>query len=74
MEPQARGLGLGRRLVEACIAFARAKGYCKLVLWTQANLAAARAIYRKAGLRLVKTERHASFGHPLVGETWELRL
>ena len=74
VEPQARGLGLGRRLVEACIAFARAKGYRKLVLWTQANLAAARAIYRKAGLRLVKTERHASFGHPLVGETWELRL
>jgi DNA-binding MarR family transcriptional regulator/N-acetylglutamate synthase-like GNAT family acetyltransferase len=74
VEPQARGIGLGRRLVEACTGFARERGYRTLVLWTQSNLAAARAIYRKAGFRRVKTERHASFGVPLVGEYWSLRL
>ena len=67
-------VGLGRRLVGEGIAFARAKGYRKLVLWTQSNLAAARAIYRKAGFRLVKAEPHAGFGVPLVGEYWALRL
>jgi len=72
VEPKARGRGLGRRLVEECIAFARAKGYRKLVLWTQSNLAAARAIYRKTGFRKVKEEKHASFGVKLNGEYWEL--
>ncbi|MGQ0650815.1 MAG: bifunctional helix-turn-helix transcriptional regulator/GNAT family N-acetyltransferase [Betaproteobacteria bacterium] len=74
VDPSARGTGLGRRLVEACIAFAREKGYRKLVLWTQSNLAAARAIYRKTGFKLVKTEKHDSFGAKLTGEYWELAL
>jgi DNA-binding MarR family transcriptional regulator/GNAT superfamily N-acetyltransferase len=74
VEPRARGRGLGRRLVEECIGFARAKGYRKLVLWTQSNLAAARVIYRSLGFELKKSEKHASFGVKLVGEYWELRL
>jgi DNA-binding MarR family transcriptional regulator/GNAT superfamily N-acetyltransferase len=74
VEPRARGRGLGRRLVEECIAFARAKGYRKLVLWTQSNLAAARAIYGKTGFRKVKEEKHARFGTRLAGEYWELKL
>ena len=74
IEPEARGIGLGKRLVEQCICFARAKGYRKLVLWTQANLAAARAIYRKCGFRLVKSEPHRSFGPRVTGEYWELPL
>jgi GNAT superfamily N-acetyltransferase len=74
VEPRARGLGLGRRLVEECIGFAREKGYRKLVLWTQSNLAAARAIYKACGFSLMKTEKHASFGVKLTGEYWELRL
>ncbi|TMH86250.1 MAG: GNAT family N-acetyltransferase, partial [Betaproteobacteria bacterium] len=74
VEPRARGRGLGRRLVEECIAFARAKGYRKLVLWTQSNLAAARAIYKQCGFRRVRKERHSSFGHELVGEFWQLAL
>jgi DNA-binding MarR family transcriptional regulator/GNAT superfamily N-acetyltransferase len=74
VEPRARGLGVGKRLVEECIAFARAKGYRKLVLWTQSNLAAARSIYRAAGFRLVKKQPHAEFGVKLTGEYWELAL
>jgi GNAT superfamily N-acetyltransferase len=74
VEPRARGLGLGRRLVRECIAFARAKGYRKLVLWTQSNLTAARAIYQGEGLVLKSTEKHASFGAKLTGEYWELKL
>jgi DNA-binding MarR family transcriptional regulator/GNAT superfamily N-acetyltransferase len=74
VEPKARGRGLGRRLVEECIAFARAKGYRRLVLWTQSNLAAARAIYRACGFRLKRAERHATFGVKLTGEYWELAL
>lgn len=74
VEPKARGRGLGRRLVEECIAFAREKGYRKLVLWTQSNLAAARAIYRNTGFKRVKREKHASFGVKLTGEYWELVL
>lgn len=74
IEPGARGEGLGKRLVEQCIAFARRKGYRKLVLWTHANLSAARAIYTKLGFRLVKTEPHRQFGVPVVGEYWELEL
>jgi GNAT superfamily N-acetyltransferase len=72
--PEARGIGLGKRLVSACLRFARAKGYRKVVLWTQSELDAARHIYQRAGFRLVRSERHASFGRPLVGEYWELRL
>jgi ribosomal protein S18 acetylase RimI-like enzyme len=74
VEPSARGLGIGGRLVDECARFARQAGYRKITLWTQSNLDAARYIYRKAGYRVVKRERHESFGHKLVGETWELTL
>jgi DNA-binding MarR family transcriptional regulator/GNAT superfamily N-acetyltransferase len=74
VEPKARGRGLGRRLVEECIAFARAKGYRKLVLWTQSNLAAARHIYKETGFKRVKREAHRTFGVPVIGEYWELGL
>ncbi|GGF19262.1 GNAT family N-acetyltransferase [Aliidongia dinghuensis] len=74
VEPSARGLGLGRRLTEECIAFARARGYGKITLWTNDILTAARAIYARAGFRLVASERHHSFGQDLVGENWELEL
>jgi GNAT superfamily N-acetyltransferase len=74
VEPAARGLGLGRRLVGECIAFAREAGYRRLVLWTQSELLAARGIYEKAGFRLVGRERHRSFGKALTGEYWALAL
>jgi DNA-binding MarR family transcriptional regulator/GNAT superfamily N-acetyltransferase len=74
VEPSARGLGIGRRLVEECVRFARQAGYREITLWTQSTLDAARHIYRQAGFRVVKREKHASFGHKLVGETWELGL
>ena len=75
VEPGARGTGLGRRLVEECIAFARQSGYRRLVLWTHAHLDAARAIYRKTGFRkLPKTEAHNTFGPRAVSEYWELEL
>ena len=74
IEPHARGAGLGKRLVEECIAFARRAGYRKLVLWTHSNLTAARAIYQKLGFRLISSERHRQFGVAVVGEYWELAL
>jgi len=75
VEPSARGTGLGRRLVEECIAFSRAKGYKKLVLWTHSHLTAARAIYDKTGFRkLPRTEVHDTFGPKAVSEFWELKL
>ena len=74
VDPKARGLGLGRRLVDECIAFARQSGYRKIVLWTNSVLDAARHIYVQTGFELVDSEAHRSFGHDLVGETWELRL
>ena len=74
IEPGARGEGLGKRLVQQCIDFARRTGYRKLVLWTHSNLTAARAIYTKLGFRLVKTEPHRQFGVAVVGEYWELAL
>lgn len=75
LEPAARGLGLGKRLVAACTDFARQAGcYRGIRLWTNSGLSAARGIYQDSGYRLVKTETHHSFGHDLVGETWELLL
>jgi DNA-binding MarR family transcriptional regulator/N-acetylglutamate synthase-like GNAT family acetyltransferase len=74
LRPEARGLGLGGRLTDECIAFARTKGYRKLTLWTQSHLLAAREIYRSRGFEPVKSERYAAFGQRMVSETWELKL
>jgi DNA-binding MarR family transcriptional regulator/GNAT superfamily N-acetyltransferase len=74
VEPSARGLGIGRRLVDECTRFARQSGYHTITLWTQSILTAARHIYAAAGYRRVAEEPHTSFGHELVAETWELVL
>jgi DNA-binding MarR family transcriptional regulator/GNAT superfamily N-acetyltransferase len=74
VEPQARGLGIGRRLIDECIRFARQAGYRTLTLWTQSELDAARRLYQQAGFRRVHKEAHRSFGKNLVAETWELKL
>ncbi|MDM0013589.1 bifunctional helix-turn-helix transcriptional regulator/GNAT family N-acetyltransferase [Variovorax sp. J22P168] len=74
LAPGARGLGLGSRLTDECLAFARARGYRKMVLWTNSCLTAARGIYAARGFRLVKSEPYEGFGQQLVGETWELKL
>jgi DNA-binding MarR family transcriptional regulator/GNAT superfamily N-acetyltransferase len=70
VEPYARGLGIGSRLVRECMSFARQAGYRKMMLWTNDVLVEARRIYQRAGFQLVEKERHHSFGHDLVGETW----
>jgi DNA-binding MarR family transcriptional regulator/GNAT superfamily N-acetyltransferase len=74
LDPKARGLGLGRRLVEECLRFARSAGYSSMTLWTQSILTAARTIYEQAGFRLTASEPHHSFGADLIGETWEREL
>jgi GNAT superfamily N-acetyltransferase len=74
LTPQARGLGLGGQLTDECIAFARAKGYRKMVLWTNNCLRAARAIYAARGFVLTHSEPHHSYGADLVGEIWALKL
>jgi DNA-binding MarR family transcriptional regulator/GNAT superfamily N-acetyltransferase len=74
VEPAFRGLGVGRRLVDACVAFARDAGYRRMTLWTQSTLTAARHIYGKVGFELVESAPHRSFGADLVEETWKLDL
>ena len=74
VEPQARGSGLGTRLVGECVRFARQTGYRKVTLWTQSELAAARRLYEAAGFRVVGKERNSRFGKDLVSETWDLEL
>ncbi|MFF1868586.1 GNAT family N-acetyltransferase [Kitasatospora herbaricolor] len=72
--PAARGLGLGSRLVEGALAFARAAGYRRVTLWTTDNLVSARRIYQHFGFALTHEEPHQGFGHDLVGQTWTLDL
>jgi DNA-binding MarR family transcriptional regulator/GNAT superfamily N-acetyltransferase len=74
VEPRARGLGVGRRLVEECVRFSRQAGYGEVTLWTHSILTAARRIYASVGFAIVETETHDEFGPELVGETWNLRL
>ncbi len=74
VDPGARGLGIGRRLVARCVAFARSAGYRELVLWTNDVLVSARRIYQEAGFELVGEQAHHSFGHDLVGQDWRLTL
>ncbi|MFN6997141.1 MAG: GNAT family N-acetyltransferase [Aquincola tertiaricarbonis] len=74
VEPDARGAGVGDRLVLQCIAFARECGYRSIMLWTNDMLAGARRLYARHGWQLVKSEPHADFGVPMVGETWQLKL
>jgi DNA-binding MarR family transcriptional regulator/GNAT superfamily N-acetyltransferase len=74
VDPKARGLGLGARLVDECVRFARRAGYRKITLWTHSVLTAARHIYEQAGFKLMRSEPHKSWGRPVVSEYWDLEL
>jgi GNAT superfamily N-acetyltransferase len=74
VEPKARGLGIGARLVDECIRFGRQAGYRKITLWTHSVLTAARRLYQQAGFELTATDTHEEFGKKLTGETWDLTL
>jgi GNAT superfamily N-acetyltransferase len=74
VEPSARGLGVGEKLVAECLSFARLAGYRKIVLWTQNNLLPARRLYERAGFVLEETWAYDGFGDGLISETWRLRL
>jgi len=74
VDPKARGLGLGARLVDECLRFARRAGYNKVTLWTHSVLTAARHIYEKAGFKLMRSARHRDWGPPVVSEHWDLEL
>ena len=74
VDPKARGLGLGARLTDECIRFARKAGYKKITLWTHSILTAARHVYEKAGFKLMRSEKHKSWGKPVVSEHWDMVL
>jgi GNAT superfamily N-acetyltransferase len=74
VEPKARNKGIGKRLIDECIDFSKKNGYKKIRLWTQSILSAAHHLYENAGFKRINEEPHHSFGHDLVGETWELSL
>lgn len=74
VEPRARGMGIGNRLVDKCLRFARQAGYREMMLWTNDVLVSARRIYERAGFTLIEQEKHHSFGHDLVGQNWKRML
>ncbi len=74
VEPKARGHGVGRKLVDSCVTFARSAGYIRMMLWTQSNLSSARKIYQAAGFKLIEEQPHEDFGVPLIGQNWEMAL
>jgi ribosomal protein S18 acetylase RimI-like enzyme len=74
VEPAARGLGLGSRLVDEVVKFSRDAGYKRIDLWTQSELTAARRLYEAAGFKRIATKRHRMFGKPTIAESWRLEL